>query len=290
MEEINMKFGFIGLGNMGGGLARNLIRAGKETVVYDLKQEAIDNVLKVGTTGRASKDINEIHDADVIFTSLPLPKHVESVMLGEDGLLSKMKKGSVYIDVSTIDPQTARKLADEAEQRGIGFLECPLGKGPVQAEEGTEPIFAGGQKEVFDKVKDILEIVGKPVYCGDVEASAAVKIISNLIGMANVAVFAEGMRLGEKAGIDSKLLLELLLDTGANSFQLQVRGPWIVNNDFKNRFAVDLALKDIRLGKEMSEAWGKDYKLFKQAVDYFKQASEAGYGSEDCCAVYKVID
>jgi len=206
-----MKIGFIGLGQMGGGLARNLIRSGKETYVYDLKPEAIEKTLAAGTTGKAVENPQKLADVDVLFTSLPLPQHLEQVMLGEKGLLNLMKSGATYIDVSTIDPQTARKLSDTAEEKGVNFLECPLGLTPAHAEEGTLPIYVGGKKEVYEKMKDILDIVGGEVhYMGEVEASAAFKIISNLIGMTNLAVLAEGIRIGEKAGIDRQLLIDLL--------------------------------------------------------------------------------
>ena len=120
-------------------------------------------------------------------------------MLGEKGLLSLMKPGSTYIDVSTIDPKTARKLSEAAEARKIQFLECPLGKTPAHAEKGEEPIFVGGKKEVYEKMKGILEIIGKPVvYMGEVEASSAFKLISNMIGMTNLAVLAEGIRIARK--------------------------------------------------------------------------------------------
>jgi 3-hydroxyisobutyrate dehydrogenase-like beta-hydroxyacid dehydrogenase len=285
-----MQFGFIGVGKMGGGLARNLIRAKKSVLVFDLNPEAVKTTLAAGATGRAAAKIEELAGADVVLTSLPLPQHLESVMLGPKGLLRQMKPGSTYIDVSTIDPATARKLSDAAEVKGIHFLECPLGKTPAHAEKAEEPIFAGGKKAVYEKMLDTLKIIGKPVYyLGEVEASCAVKLISNLIGMANLAVLAEGIRIGEKAGIDSKFLLELLNDTGAKSFQMDVRGPWIAGGDFKSRFGLDLALKDIRLGCEMAKAWGNDAKTMQVVLDYLKAGSSAGYGKEDCNAMFKVI-
>jgi 3-hydroxyisobutyrate dehydrogenase-like beta-hydroxyacid dehydrogenase len=285
-----MQFGFIGLGNMGGGLARNLVRAGKEVLLFDLSSEAIDKVLAVGTTGKAAGSVDELAVVDVLFTSLPLPTHLEKVMMGDDGLLNKMKQGATYIDVSTIDPKSARKLSDAAIAKGIEFLECPLGKNPPAAEAGEEPIFVGGEQATYEKMKEILAIVGDPIYyMGAVEAAAAFKLISNLIGMTNVAVIAEGFKLGEKAGIDPKLLLELLQDTGAASFQLDLRGAWIAENDFANRFGLDLALKDVRLGCEMATEWGTQAKLMETALEYFKQGSSEGYGAQDCNAVYKVI-
>lgn len=285
-----MLFGFIGVGRMGGGLARNLIRKEKNVLVYDVNPQAVQKTVEAGLTGRAAKSLAELSAAEVIFTSLPLPQDVESVMLGEKGLLNIMKAGATYIDVSSIDPKTARKLSEAAEERGINFLECPLGKTPAHAEKAEEPIFVGGKKEVFEKMKDILELIGSPVvFLGGVEASAAFKLISNLIGMTNLAVLAEGMRIAEKAGIDMNTFLELLKDTGGRSFQAEIRGPWIANRDFSNRFSVDLAYKDVRLGCEMAQSWGIDVATMKAALVYFQEASAQGYGGEDCCAIYKVI-
>jgi 3-hydroxyisobutyrate dehydrogenase-like beta-hydroxyacid dehydrogenase len=285
-----MLFGFIGVGAMGGGLARNLIRAGKEVLIFDLNPEAVTRTLEAGETGRAAAGLQELAEADVVFTSLPLPQHLEETMLGENGLLKAMKAGAAYIDVSTIDPQTARKLSDAAEAEGVKFLECPLGKTPAQAETAEEPIFVGGDEKVYEELKPVLEIVGSPVYyMGEVEAACALKLISNLIGMTNLAVMAEGIRIGEKAGIEAKFLLELLNDTGAKSFQMDVRGPWIASGDFNSRFGLDLALKDVRLGCEMAEAWGNDAKTMKVALGYLKQGSASGLGKEDCNAIYKII-
>ena len=285
-----MLIGFIGVGAMGGGLARNLIRAGKQVLVFDLNPEAVKRTLEAGSTGKAAAELQELAPADVVFTSLPLPQHLEETMLGENGLLKAMKSGAAYIDVSTIDPQTARKLSDAAEAEDVKFLECPLGKTPAQAETAEEPIFAGGNKNVFEELKPILETIGAPVYyMGEVEAACALKLISNLIGMTNLAVMAEGIRIGEKAGIEPKFLLELLDDTGAKSFQMDVRGPWIAAGDFASRFGLDLALKDVRLGCEMADAWGVAPKTMKVALEYLKAASSAGYGKEDCNAMYKII-
>lgn len=285
-----MEFGFIGLGNMGGGLARNLIRAGKSVLVFDLNPEAIEKTLAVGTTGKAAKEANELAACDVVFTSLPLPAHIDKVMLSEDGLLNSMKKGSTYIDVSTIDPASARKVSDACEAKGVNFLECPLGKNPAAAEAAEEPIFVGGKKEAYEAMKEILEIVGDPIiYMGEVEASAAFKLISNMVGMTNVAVIAESIKLGEAAGIAPKLMADLLEDTGGKSFQSAIRAPWIAEGDFAARFGLDLALKDVRLGCEMADDMGMDPKIMKDALAYFRQASEAGFGEEDCNAVYKVV-
>jgi len=287
-----MKIGFIGLGMMGGPLARNLIRAGQDVLVYNLNnKDAVTRTLAAGTSGHAASSLEDMVDCDVVFTSLPLPMHIKEVMMSADnGLLNKMKEGSVYIDVSTIDPVTAEEVEIYARERGIGFIASPLGKGPAQAEKAEEPIFAGGDKTSFEKVLPLLKIVGNPVhYMGGVKQAYAFKLISNMIGMTNLAVLTEGLRLGEQAGIEAKQFQELLAETGANSFQLQVRGPWILNNDFGNRFGVSLALKDVRLGCEMADGWNYNAKFTKLAQEFYNKADQAGLGKEDCNAVYKVL-
>ncbi|MEW9673827.1 NAD(P)-dependent oxidoreductase [Ammoniphilus sp. 3BR4] len=285
-----MKIGFIGLGKMGGGLARNLIRTGNDVLVFDLNPAAIEETLKVG--GKAARSSAELAaQADVLFTSLPLPKHLIDLLTGESGLIHLMKAGSTIIDVSTIDPETARHLADEAERNSIHFLACPLGKGPAQAEEGTEPIFAGGKREVFEQHERLLNQIGNPVtYLGDVEQSTAFKIISNLIGMSNLAVMSECLNMGTRAGIDPQLLHKLLADTGADSYQLRLRGPWILEEDYHSRFSVDLALKDIRLGVKMANGLDYESPYCRLTSDMLSRASKEGYGSEDCAAVFKLYE
>lgn len=284
-----MQIGFIGAGLMGGPLARNLIRAGYDLLVFDLSKEAVERTLAAGGTGKAAARAADLAGCDVVFTSLPLPQHVKGTMEGDAGLYALMKRGSVHVELSTIDPQTAESLAATAAAKGIGYLQCTLGKTPAQAEKAEEPMFIGGDKALADSLEQIFKAIGQATYVGSIAASCAVKLISNMVGMTNLAVLAEGIRVGEKAGLERKLLLELLSDTGARSFQMDVRGPWIAADDFNARFGLDLALKDVRLGCEMARAWKLDLKAMEAALGYYRDASEAGYGKEDCNAVYKII-
>lgn len=285
-----MTIGFVGVGLMGGPLARNLIRAGKEVLVFDLSEDAVKKTLEAGSTGKAATALGDLSGCDIVFTSLPMPQHIKGVMLGDEGLLAIMKSGAIHVELSTIDPETSLELRDAAAAKGIKFLQCTLGKTPAHAEKAEEPMFIGGEKEVYEQLSDLWPVIGEPAYyMGGVEASCAVKLISNMVGMANLAVMAEGIRAGEKAGIEKKLLIELLQDTGARSFQMDVRGPWIAEGDFNNRFGLDLALKDVRLGCEMARAWGLDLKAMEAVLDLYKKASEAGFGKEDCNAVFKAI-
>ena len=284
-----MQVGFIGLGRMGSGLARNLLKAGYSLHVYDINTQAVASLVALGAQS-ASSATELAHVSDVLFTSLPLPQDVENVLLGEMGCLSALPVDGVMIDVSTIDLQTARRLTDAATQSGKHFLACPLGKGPAQAAEGTEPIFAGGEHAIFERCKPLLDAVGKPVYyLGDVEQSTAFKLISNLIGFANMAVLAEGITLGLKAGIEPQQLQTLLADTGADSYQLKLRGPFILNEDYAPRFSVALTAKDLRLAVAMARAWDIEPSLGAQASAIYQQALTQGLGNEDAAAIYKIV-
>lgn len=281
-----MKFGFIGLGKMGSGLAKNLARAGYDVWLYDISEEAVERVQSVG--GFKAGSTSEIaQKADVIFTSLPLPVHLQSLLMEEAGLISQMKPGSILIDVSTIDPKTAREIANEAEKHEVGFLACPLGKGPAQAEEGTEPIFVGGKEELFNECKVFLEKIGNPVsYIGDVEQSTAFKLISNMVGMANLAVMSEGIQLAVEAKIDPNQFKALMHDTGGDSAQLHLRGPMILANDYTPKFSVDLAAKDVRLGVEMAEAMDLTVPFSTQALQRLQETQKLGYGDMDAAALH----
>lgn len=284
-----MTLGFIGVGKMGGGLARNLIRAGKDVLVYDLNAQAVQSVLNAGTSGREARKLRDFSDCDALFTSLPLPVHLKELMLGGGGVYACMKAGSVHVELSTIEPETAHILAEAAARRGVGYLQSTLGKTPAHAEKAEEPMFVGGDEELAKKLWPLFEIIGLPVYVGSVDASCAVKLVSNLIGMTMLAALAEGIRAGERAGLDKNLMIELFADTGAAGYQLSVRGPSMASGDFTAKFAVDLALKDVRLGLEMARSLGLDLKAMEAALNYFIKASEDGFGQEDCAAVYRVI-
>ena len=277
--------GFVGLGKMGGGLASNFFRKGQNVWVYDIRPDIVDKFVSLGAHASTLDDMAQA--CEVIFTSLPLPVDVEDIILKR--LLPAAGPGRTFIDVSTIDPKTARHVKDSLAKNGHLFLACPLGKGPAQAAEGVEPIFAGGEREVFDRYRSLLELVGSPVYyLGDVEQSTAFKLISNHIGMTNMAILAEGLALGVQAGIDMSVLQQLLTDTGAMSHQLKLRGPWILQEDYSPRFSVDLTVKDLNLVMAMATEWGAPVPLGKSALGMFREVQEKGWGSMDTAAVYKI--
>lgn len=285
-----MLFGFIGLGNMGAPLARNIMKAGEELMVFSRSEERCASFAEAGA--RVAAAPAELASCDVLCTCLPLPHHVTETVLGKDGeegLYASMKPGSIHVEFSTIDPATAGRMVEAAKARGIAYVQCTVGKTPAMAAKCEEPLFIGGDREAVAKLMPVFEKIGQPRDVDTVNASCAVKLLSNLVGMANLAILAEGMRIGQLAGMDPHQLVELLQDTGARSFQLDVRGPWIASEDFNARFGVDLAAKDMRLGCAMARDWGFAPAMMERARDFFQQAGKEGHGEEDCCAVFKVM-
>jgi 3-hydroxyisobutyrate dehydrogenase-like beta-hydroxyacid dehydrogenase len=284
-----MQIGFIGLGKMGSGLAKNLIRAGYNTLLYDINSKAVEKiVLEVGGTSvTSSKEI--ALEADVIFTSLPLPNHLLDLTIDKDNILQVMKAGALLIDVSTIDSETARRIAEEAQNHNVDFLACPLGKGPAQAEEGTEPIYVGGKREVYEAYKYILEKIGDPAYLGDVEQSTAFKLISNMVGMTNLAILSEGIQLAKQSGIELDQFKELMHGTGADSAQLHLRGPLMLSEEYTAKFSVNLAEKDVRLGIRMAESLDSYAEFSKLALKHFQEAQQLNLGDNDAAAIYRTF-
>ncbi|KAF5081541.1 2-hydroxy-3-oxopropionate reductase [anaerobic digester metagenome] len=284
-----MEFGFIGVGAMGGPLARNLIRAGKTVHVYNRSAEGRDKTLAAGKSGVAAMSMADMAPCKVVFTCLALPEHLTEKALGPDGLYAHMQPGSVHVELSTIDSQTAFSLAEAAERQGIAYSQCTLGKTPAHAERGEAPLFVGGDQQAIADLAEVWPILGVLNNVGTVEAACAVKLVSNLVGMANLAVLSEGLRIGEAAGVEKNLLLQLLGETGAQSFQLDARGKSMTQGEYDPpRFALDLALKDLRLGCGMAHGMNVDVPLLDMVFARFGRGAAVGLGKKDCAAVHEV--
>lgn len=281
-----MRFSFLGVGNMGAPLAMNLLKAGETLSIFSRRKDCAAEFAKVGAT--IAKDVSGLAQCDVLCTCLPMPRHVMDAVMGNNGLYAKMPSGAIHLEFSTLDPGTAQKLADAAGKHGISYIQATVSKTPEIAAKGDAPLFVGGDQHSIKKLWPILEKIAKPRNLETIEASCAIKLISNLIGMSNIALVAEGLRIGKLAGVDSHELLELLLETGCASFQMKTRGPWMANGDYKARFSCDIAAKDLRLGCAMANSWGFRPKLMPETLDYLEEAHAKGIGDEDVCAIYKL--
>ena len=281
------KIAVIGVGKMGGGIARNLSKAGLEVNVFDFSQDAMAACVELGATAVESA-LAAVEGADLVITSLPMPVHVIAMY---NELAPALPEGTVCMDVSTIDPATARKLYEDLQGRGLKFVACLLGKGPAQAEAGELPLFVGGDDDVLDSVTPIFDIIGDQVYrLGTVDAAAMFKLVSNLIGMTNLAVLAEGYLLCHRAGVNDEDFTRALADTGGWSYQAQLRLPWMMAGDFAPRFPMTLGLKDVRLAVDIAGQYGLAVPVAAAGMSQLASAVAHGFANEDVNAMLKVLD
>lgn len=276
----------IGVGRMGGGIARNLCHGGFEVTVYDFNPDAVKRCTDEGAKAAASIE-TAVAGQELIITSLPTPEIVLGVYQ-ENLEFSDVQ--AVWMDVSTIDPGSARTVCDQVEASGRQFVACPLGKGPAQANDGTLPLFVGGKKDVVDSLGNVFSCIGENVhYMGDVEASTAFKIVSNMIGMTNLSVMSEGYALCKELGVGDEAFTEALKDTGGWSAQAALRLPWIIDGDFENRFTVDLGVKDVRLAVDAAARHGVPVHVGAAGLMSLVAASAYGWGHDDVNAVAKLV-
>lgn len=281
-----MKFSFLGVGNMGEPLAMNLLKAGQELLVYTRRPDCAKRFYEAGAS--LAQNRAELAHCDVLCTCLPQPPQIMEAVLGEGGLYVHMRPGTIHLEFSTIDPASANMLAAKAAEFGLEYAQATVSKTPAIASQGNAPLFLGGSATAIERLWPVLEKIAKPYNLKTVDAACAVKLVSNLIGMANVALVAEGLRIGQAAGVGGDQLLELLLDTGCASFQMKTRGPWMLDKDFKARFSIDIAAKDLRLGCAMAKKLGFEPRLMEQALRYLEEGQTEGLGEEDVSALYKV--
>lgn len=282
-----MRITCIGVGNMGGAVARRLASGDFDVTVYDPSSAAVERCVAAGAVPADSLE-TAVVKAELVLTSLPTP---EAVVATVDALANQVASETVVMDISTIDPQTARAVADRLASSGVSFVACPLGKTPAHAEEGSIPLFVGGEPDVVAGLHAVLEWIGGRTYdFGTVEAATAFKLVSNLVGMANVAVLAEGLAIAGAAGIEPTAFAEALADTGAASFQSELRLPWMIDRDWSPRFGVALAAKDLRLAVGSAATWRVPTPVGSAALAQLLAAVHQGWGDEDVVALAKLVD
>ena len=243
------KIGFIGLGAMGGPMAKNLVKKGFSLTVFDIVAERMGPLKASGAETAAScKEVAE--KCPVVITMLPASAHVREAVLGKGGVAEGIQRGSVLIDMSTIDPITTRDIARALQERRAEMLDAPVARGVPAAVAGTLVIYVGGEKEVFNRYRPILAAMGTDIYhVGDIGSGEVVKIVNNLMVAVTTCALAEAMVLGVKAGVKPDTLFEALSSGSGNSFVLQNHYK---NNVMKGKFEegvfpVDYMLKDLDL-------------------------------------------
>jgi 3-hydroxyisobutyrate dehydrogenase-like beta-hydroxyacid dehydrogenase len=241
-----MKAGFIGTGNMGNPMAKNLLAAGIELVVNDVRQEACADLIEMGATWADSpREVAE--QATVVFTSLPGPVQVDQVALAENGIYAGAAPGTIHVDLSSNALSAVKRLAVLAGQRNIGFLDAPVSGGTVGAEKGTLAIMVGGDKASFDAVKPLLDVIGENVFhLGEVGSGTMLKLTNNMLALGSTLLLQEVMTLGAKAGFDP-VTLNSVWSVSSGRGQAAAM-PNVLKRNWENPFfSLALSAKDIGL-------------------------------------------
>ena len=278
-----MKVGFIGLGTMGGHMAYNALNGGNDLVVHDINQAAAARHLEGGAAWVDSpKEVAE--QSEIVFTSLPGPTQVEAVALGESGIMEGMSAGKVYFDLSTSTPGMIRKIHAEASARGIEVLDAPVSGGPRGAESGRLAIWVGGDKDVFDRCKPVLDAIGdQAYYVGPIGSGAVAKLVHNCAGYVVQAALAEVFTMGVKAGVEP-LALWQAVRKGAQGRRGTFEGlaeHLLPGNFDPPDFALNLARKDVDLAVSVGREYDVPMRLANLALMEMTEAINRGWGGRD---------
>lgn len=282
-----MKFtvGFIGLGLMGKPMARNLLKAGFPLVVWNRTASRAEDLVREGAKLGASPAATAAQ-ADVLITIVSDPLAVEKILWGADGALAALRRGSVLIDSSTISPELARRAAAACEERGVGYLDAPVTGGTWGAEKGELVFMVGGKSEVLEKVRPVLEAMGKKIFhLGPNGAGQTVKLAMNLILALQVEALAEALALVTHAGVAGERLVEVLQASMARAAVLDVKAPLILKNEFPPSFPLRLMHKDIRLALELARQEGITLPAAAASYATYSAVKEASKDDPDYAAV-----
>ena len=284
-----MKLGYIGTGNMGNPMAVNMIKAGHQLTVHDLRREAATNLLEMGAQW-ADSPKEAVAGNEVVFTSLPGPRDVEAVALGEGGVLEGSTGQTIYVDLSTNSPTTIRSIHQTFAARGIPVLDAPVSGGVYGAAAGTLAVMVGGDEAVFQQVKPALDAIGSHVvYCGPIGSGAVCKICNNLLSMGTGVLLSEALTLGVKAGVDLAVLADVITNSSGGCKRLSEKFPrFLFQGNFEPGFATALAAKDVRLATDLGREYGIPMELSNLIDQRHVEAMLRGWGAEDSDAVARI--
>ncbi len=289
--ESKRKVGYIGLGLMGGGMARHLLSRGFPLTVYDARPEAVEDLREFGAEGAGSP--REVAEAsEVVVTSLPNPGIAETVALGPDGIVHGLRPGMVYIDMSSIDPATTRKVGAEVARRGAHMLDVPVGKGPPAAASGDLTLMVGGDPAVVESCDDVLSALGSQrFYCGPLGSGVTVKLVNNLLSCSIAALAGEAMAIGAKAGLDPAVMYAVMTNTAADNWHLRHNFPTkVFTGEMEPGFKLSLAHKDLTLATALAASLGVPSLIGTAAHQLHTLAMGAGLGDQDQTACIKVLE
>ena len=286
---------FIGLGNMGGGMAANLAKAGHEVHAFDLSAEALDRAVQNGTQ-RAKSAADACKDVDAVVTMLPAGQHVAAVY--RESVLGQAPASAILMDCSTIDVATARSVEEEAAAQGYTMVDAPVSGGIAAAEAGTLTFMVGGSDEGFGRAREYLEKMGKAViHAGDAGAGQAAKIVNNMLLGATMAATCEAFVLAQKLGLDPQVFYDISSKASGQSWSMTSYCPLPgvgpetpADRDYEGGFMAMLMLKDLKLAMEAANAAGAYTPMGGEAAELYQRFVDRGGGHKDFSALIRMID
>jgi 2-hydroxy-3-oxopropionate reductase len=276
-----MKIGFIGLGIMGKPMAKNLLKAGYELVVYDINATPVEEVVNAGAkAGSSPRDVAA--QGDVIITMLPNSPHVKEAVLGKNGVIEGARKGSIVVDMSSIAPLVAQEVAAELAKKGIEMLDAPVSGGEPKAIDGTLAIMVGGKAEIFEKVKPILLKMGaSAVRCGEIGSGNVTKLANQIIVALNIAAMSEAFVLAAKAGVDPGKVFDAIKGGLAGSTVLNAKAPMVLKGNYKPGFRIELHIKDLQNALDTAHAIGVPIPLTGTVMEILQALRVDGKQKDD---------
>ena len=275
------KIGFVGLGIMGKPMAKNLLKAGYELVVFDINQEAVAEVVAAGAV-KAENAKEVAAKSEAVITMLPNSPHVKTAVLGENGVLAGAKPGLILIDMSSIAPLAAQEVAAAVAKQGVEMLDAPVSGGEPKAIDGSLSIMVGGKQEIFDRCVELLSKMGKSVVrCGDIGAGNTTKLANQIIVALNIAALSEAVVLATKAGVDPELVFNAIRGGLAGSTVMEAKAPMILAGNFKPGFKIDLHIKDLANAIETGHDVGVPLPLTSSVMEILQALKVDGKGQND---------
>ncbi len=275
-----MRIGFIGLGQMGKHMALNLLKSEEELIVNDIRADHFSEFVERGAL--ATTDLSELAQADILFLSLPNSQIVKNFLLGEKGLIQYLRSGQIVIDLSTINYSTTLEIAKELGNKGVEFVDAPVSGMEARALEGTLTLMCGGTKEVFERVRPLLECIGNNIiYMGTQGSGQLTKLINQLLYDINVAALAEILPMSVKMGLDSEKVGQVINSGTGRSQASEFFIPRILEGNFQEAYPMKNAYKDLVSGAEIAAHQGIPMPVLSAATNTYQMALLKGYGDRD---------
>jgi 2-hydroxy-3-oxopropionate reductase len=285
------KVGFVGLGIMGGPMAKNLIAAGYELTVQNRSPEKAEELAKE-TGARAAKTPKEVaEDSDIIITMLPDSPDVENVVAGEEGVLEGIKPGALLVDMSTISPVVTGSLAEKVKEKGASMLDAPVSGGDVGAIEGTLSIMVGGAEEDFERARPLFEAMGKTVtHVGPTGAGQVVKAANQVVVALTIEAVSEALVLASRGGVSPEKVLDVLGGGLAGNKVMEVKREKFLSHTFDPGFRSELHHKDLGIALDAGREYGVALPVTAVVDQMLLTMKKKGWGGEDHSALLRVIE